>query len=390
MTYNPTESNSYEIELTWKASHIGHNLFSWREQGVLQVASCHRDTVQIISLSEDSKDNSDYFSKEEPLPKVKGVSMRESALSDASCTVLQAKVVEIESQLILVIINENNIQFHDVVQNIVLYTFIPQSRIACDLISFESPPTSVSPVSASDDEEARIRVTNSFIEPFARGIGHLKFFIFVGLSDGCLLVMSRLEDGCITYEDTICTNYDGIGDEQGSRSKKATGRAITDISSDKQSIVVSGDSSGAVTVYEPDGEEILRVVMQFEGFNQFPCTGVRVCDNNIVATYGSGHMRVFGIIQKRLLSEVHAHLSWINCIDVIHLKGDDYFVLTGSDDSVIRLWKVSHTYPWIRHENHYILKNRMVTGVAFLPSQELDSLRFAASAFDFDKLTLFE
>jgi len=385
MALQETTKSSYEIEFSWNASHVSHNLFSWRENGQVQLASCHRNLVQMASLTEND-DN-----------RLQAVSMRESALSDGSATIIQAKVVEIESQLILVIINENNIQFHDVVRNMILYTYIPQSRVGDDLMAFETPPPqSVLQTSDEEDKVLNTKLKNSFIEPFARGIGHIKFFIFIGLSDGCILVMSRLEDGCITYEDTICPAV--MESEKNGKKKRpidrTLGPAITDISTDtNQGTVVTGDCSGGLKVYEPEGTAILRLLLEFEGFNQFPCTGVRVCGNVVISSYGSGHLRVFGLIQGRLLSEVHAHLAWINCIDSIQIRNSEYQILTGSDDSMIRLWSVSDNYPWIRHEKYFNLKNRMITGVCFLNQEEdtdNDVIRFAAAAYDSCKITIFE
>lgn len=334
-TDSSTASIKQEFEMTWPPGHLPHNLFSWNEDGVAQLASCSGCTVQMVGIEENLLESGNLTLR----------MARESVLSDKSCTVIQAKVLEIENQLILVIITENNIQFHDIRRNCVLYTFIPQSKI-------------------QDENDDRI-------ESFARGITHLRFFIFIGLHSGAILVLSRLSDGCITYEDSIAAS---------------SNVPITDISAD-ECTVVTGDSEGGVIVREPDGQLILKTVVEFEGFNSFPASAVAVCGDIVLAAYGSGHLRIFSILQKRLLSEVHAHLSWINCMDVRKDDGDtSCSLITGSDDSMIRVWQIQESYPWIRSEAAHCLKNMMVTGVSFFGK----GMRFASVGYDVPKVFIFD
>src|SRR5687767_3993477 len=97
-TDSSNASSKQEFELTWPPGHLPHNLFGWNEDGTAQLASCSGCTVQMIGIEENPLQSGSLTLRV----------ARESVLSDKSCTVLQAKVLEIEDQLILVIITENN------------------------------------------------------------------------------------------------------------------------------------------------------------------------------------------------------------------------------------------------------------------------------------------
>lgn len=316
------------IEFREPAAHQPHNLIHWHESAEGQcLAVCHKDSLQVVSLDAD----------------LQAVRSRVVRLSDRCCSVMQARVLTIESQVILVLINERNIQFHDLRRDAVLYAFVPN----------DGP------------------LSGKFVENFAAGICNMRFFIFIGLATGEILVISRLEDGCIGFEDII-------------RSPRSS--AVTDVAAD-DGYVVSGDADGCLTVWEPDGQQILRMDVQFEASDPCsPVTAIQTHYDMVVAAYASGHIRVYGILQRRLLTEVHAHVAWINDMSCF-VRGDGSFLIsTGSDDSRVRIFSVHTVYPWIRHEVDHCVPNQQVVGTAFLSGGS----QVAAIGYDSCEVSLFD
>ena len=322
-----------EVAFRRSASHRPQNLLHWRPDGDTHcLATCHKDSVQILNLDSDWKLQQ----------------TRELCLTDRTCSVTQAQVLQIESQIILILITEKNVQFHDMRRDAVLYTFVPNEETAC----------------------------GETVENFAAGICHLGYFIFIGLATGGLLVISRLDDGCLVFEDVVA----------GARVS-----AVTDVTADDCN-VVTGDADGCIAVWEPDGQRILRIEVQFDaGANQFPVTSILARNALIVAAFGSGHVRVYGIMQRRLLSEVHAHNGWINdmAISRVHATqkslNQSFLIATAGDDSRIRVFAVKSDFPWITHQVDHCLRNQQVVGVTFLDN----SRKLAAISYDSCTLSFF-
>lgn len=124
----------------------------------------------------------------------------------------------------------------------------------------------------------------SSIDGFSRGIASHGHKIFIGLITGSILIIS-IFDGNVKLESIMTAHT----------------FPVTDITSDT-SLIVSGDAMGNIMVWDPTDD--LMLVTQFDGFNQFPVTCLTVLHEVVCAAYASGHIRVYGITQKRLLSEV--------------------------------------------------------------------------------------
>lgn len=328
-----------EVAFCRPASHRPHNLLHWQPDCDTHfLATCHKDSIQLLVLD----------------PEWKTQHTKQICLTDRTCSVIQARVLQIESQIILILITEKNVQFHDMRRDVVLYTFVPNEATA----SGES------------------------VENFASGICHLGYFIFIGLATGGLLVISRLEDGCLVFEDVV----------PGLRSS-----AVTDATAD-HSHVVTGDSDGSIAVWEPDGQRILRIEVQFDNLSdQFPVTRVVASNDLIVAAYGSGHVRVYGVLQRRLLSEVHAHNGWINDMAISdpapspgrNPLDNSFLIATACDDSRVCVFSVKPDYPWISHQVDHCLRNQQVVGVTFLTgSTSSGSRQLAAIAYDSCKVSI--
>lgn len=306
--------------------HLPRNLFSWEQNNAIQLATYFKDKLQVLSIE---------YCKNELEPKVNLT--KETSLSDSRCNILEARVIEIDTQLILTIITERNIQFHDLVSSRVLYTFIPDE--------------------SSDDLES---LTYSINYSFASGISkcHIanKWYILIGFYTGGVLLFTY---GKQTNEVFYNIQYEGTVEGPYSH-------PITHLYSDG-CYIITGDYFGNTVIWQPDKQLILTVSHRFEAFNGFPVTSVALCGQLAVSTYGSGHIRVHCLEKNVLLAEIHGHAGWINCMQVSNEHDDrSYTVATVSDDSMIRFWKVnkSSNRP-IASICHHVLKNTLVVGLAF-------------------------
>ncbi|XP_014665380.1 PREDICTED: WD repeat-containing protein 54-like isoform X2 [Priapulus caudatus] len=100
-------------------------------------------------------------------------------------------------------------------------------------------------------------------------------------------------------------------------------------------VLASGDDSGCIILWRVE-ESQLHPYKRIDGLGS-PCSGVRLWNELLVATYGSGHIRLFKVISGHMCAEVTAHARWINAIDVVHRNG---MVLTVSEDSFAKIWQL--------------------------------------------------
>lgn len=346
---------------------------------------------------------------------------------------MQAKVITLKgkNRVLLVIVTETNVQVHDLLDNAILFVY-------------------------TIDETEFVTIREISSENFANGITLLNKnqSIYIGLVNGSLLSLNTSD---IDSHGIVSCIEPGPNAEP-----------ITDIFA-SDSLVALGYSSGKSCVLElkrkrspsmgllfdpqlaassshsstPQDSRpfVLRTVVQFESFNDFPCTNVALCSDNIlVSFYGSGHIRLFSVVQMRLLSEVYAHKSWINSLHLVPSfdpkrvgrvgarrrkskkvvdeeceivpfqedgKNDDgeeedeeqdddgrsdlekrsQFLLSASDDSFVRVWKVNQYYPWIQLEWSTSIKNKLPVGACFLNNSPQS---FAVTSYDSNQVDLFE
>ncbi|CAG2166385.1 unnamed protein product [Oppiella nova] len=113
-------------------------------------------------------------------------------------------------------------------------------------------------------------------------------------------------------------------------------RPITDLVSDQQNTLISSDDSGKICISSYKDSR-LQPNSSFEGYNGFSCNCLALFKNYLCAGYGSGHLRVFDIQNKQIISEVSAHAKWVTAIDVAPETG---LILSTSEDSFVRIWKL--------------------------------------------------
>lgn len=67
-------------------------------------------------------------------------------------------------------------------------------------------------------------------------------------------------------------------------------------------------------------------------------TGLALLDGLLVATYGSGHLRVFDLASGQIRAQATAHARWITALDV---AVDSGLVLTAGEDARVKVWSLT-------------------------------------------------
>lgn len=326
----------------------------------------------------------------------------------------------------MVIVTETNVQVHDLLDNAILFVY-------------------------TIDETEFVTIREISPENFANGITFLNKnqSVYIGLVNGSLLSLntSDIDSHGIVSCIEPGPNAEPITDIFASDSFVALGYSsgkscVLELKrkrSPSMGLLFDPQLSASSSHSSPQDSSpfILRTVVQFEPFNDFPCTNVALCSDNIlVSSYGSGHIRLFSVVQMRLLSEVYAHKSWINSLHLVPSfdpkrvgrvgargrrsrkvvdeeceivpfqedgKNDDgeeedddgqsdlekrsQFLLSASDDGLVRVWKVNQYYPWIQLEWSTFIKNKLPVGACFLNNSPLS---FAVTSYDSNQVDLFE
>lgn len=103
-------------------------------------------------------------------------------------------------------------------------------------------------------------------------------------------------------------------------------------------ILVSGDESSHINIWQMTKEDSLRLVKVIEPYGEFPITTLsiwnKIAKGLIIAGYGSGHIRLFSIPVGAIVAEVTAHAGWITGMDLAVVSG---LLVTSSEDGFVRV-----------------------------------------------------
>jgi hypothetical protein len=66
-------------------------------------------------------------------------------------------------------------------------------------------------------------------------------------------------------------------------------------------------------------------------------TGLGLWEGCVIATYGSGIIRIFHLESRKMLSRIFAHARWIVSMDLLARQG---FLLTVAEDDAVLIWKL--------------------------------------------------
>ncbi|KAL8572681.1 hypothetical protein ACOMHN_049810 [Nucella lapillus] len=184
---------------------------------------------------------------------------------------------------------------------------------------------------------------------FARGVAAVGDCICVGTESGKILVFGIPSKGTnVTLKTTL----------------KGHSSPLCDLTVE-DNMMASGDSRGNIVVWSFSGSDAKQVA-SIAGSGS-PCNALRLWKGTVVAGYGSGHMRVFNAASGKIGAEVTAHARAINGVDVAPDKG---LVLTVSDDSFMRIWKVTPgNAPQLEYQHSENVADLQLVGGKFVDPQ---------------------
>jgi WD40 repeat protein len=148
------------------------------------------------------------------------------------------------------------------------------------------------------------------------------------------------------------------------------------------SLLACGNEYGSVHLFDQTSE--FEPIMNFGG-QGYSVTSLFVQENVIVASFSSGHIRIFRGDVNEMAIEITAHTRVINAL-AVHptLK----IFLSCGDDQFVNAWSLpdfksigSSTTELLFSER---IPNRLLTGVSFFPDD-----KFGVVAYDEDDLIMF-
>uniref|UniRef100_UPI00358E0F00 WD repeat-containing protein 54 isoform X2 n=1 Tax=Myxine glutinosa TaxID=7769 RepID=UPI00358E0F00 len=204
---------------------------------------------------------------------------------------------------------------------------------------------------------------------FARGVAAVAgLYICVGVSSGCVLVFNIPPRGTnITLCNELHQHSDAIS--------SISGETLGDLESTVD--MVSADDGGVICTWK-SGED-------FTLMHKLPpygcaCTSVVMWRGIVAAAYGTGQIRVYDGTTGMLHADIDAHARWINSLDIAPATG---LVLSGSEDSFVRIWKIGETDrvdgTEVAHLHSECVQDVLVCGARFCDTRG-DS--FAVTGYD--------
>ncbi|MGH0190837.1 UNVERIFIED_CONTAM: hypothetical protein FKN15_051414 [Acipenser sinensis] len=145
--------------------------------------------------------------------------------------------------------------------------------------------------------------------------------------------------------------------------------------------IVSADDSGLLCIWKA-GED-------FKLLNKIPaygcsCSSVKLWCGIVIAGYGSGQIRLYDALSGMVHAEVNAHARWIYALDIAPDSGK---LLSGAEDSLVRIWKLSkspesHTVE-IEHQHTECVTDVQICGAKFC---DPEGSAFAVTGYDLSEI----
>ncbi|MBN3318283.1 WDR54 protein, partial [Atractosteus spatula] len=114
------------------------------------------------------------------------------------------------------------------------------------------------------------------------------------------------------------------------------------------------------------------------------CSSVKLWCGVVVAGYGSGQIRLYDGVSGSVYAEVNAHARWIYALDVAPDTGT---LLSGAEDSLVRIWKFSRTPETdrieIEHRHTECVTDVQICGAKFCDSE---GNAFAVTGYDLSEI----
>jgi len=189
-------------------------------------------------------------------------------------------------------------------------------------------------------------------------------FICVGTSSGKVLVFTTHKNS-FNLRHTIT-----VGKRSGISSISAT-----NLSSSKVNCAIS-NQDGSIFCYKITQENFSSVSeTQLDGT---PCTSVKLANDEILAAgYLMGFIKIINPISGVVLAHINAHSRIITSIDIIQ-SDKDVHLISASEDSFIRIWKITPGNNLeVQQIWYHIIQDEQPCGVRFY-----DKKSFLVSCYD--------
>uniref|UniRef100_F1LAQ6 WD repeat-containing protein 54 n=1 Tax=Ascaris suum TaxID=6253 RepID=F1LAQ6_ASCSU len=198
---------------------------------------------------------------------------------------------------------------------------------------------------------------------FTRGISYVENTIIVGTYTGDILVFG-------------CTGENSVQTKKSMQEHKC---AIADIATCHfDDLTCSCDVSGTIAVWTKNLKGVQKMISTQHGIN---C--INVLRKQVIVGTFLGQMLFYSTVTGQLMAEVNAHVRQINAIAV---APESAYVMSASEDSVVRVWKLHTRKPeayrveW-RHSE--VLENMPLMGAQFTNGR---GSAFVVAAYDYAKL----
>ncbi|CAG9540163.1 unnamed protein product [Cercopithifilaria johnstoni] len=198
---------------------------------------------------------------------------------------------------------------------------------------------------------------------FTKGITYMENLIVVGSYSGELLVFKCSGGDSVTFEGSVQEHDFAIAD-------------IATCHSDD--LTCSCDVSGNIAVWVKNFKSARK---KFSTGHEVNC--INVLRRQVIIGTFVGHLLFYSTLNGQLMAEVDAHIRQINAIAV---APESAFIMSVSDDTMVRLWKLHTRKPgasrveWLFNKR---VENMPLVGAQFVNGRGSE---FVVAAYDYSKL----
>ncbi|VVC32188.1 WD40/YVTN repeat-like-containing domain,WD40-repeat-containing domain,WD40 repeat [Cinara cedri] len=212
-------------------------------------------------------------------------------------------------------------------------------------------------------------------EKYAKGIATFECtYLCVGNSNGTIRTFGPDEDGQVVFLDR----------------KLIHGAPITDMSAYKQNLV-SCDESGCTVLSKLDSGELM-IIARSKIFEGQPCTTTEITRTGLITVgYGCGRIRIFDQTIRVANNDAEDHFPMIiqvsahaRSITSMSAAKDTDLLLTVSEDSWIRVWKLNSTTITLAY--CYTKEDTLFMGCQFITR---NGSKFCTTAYDSSYITCY-
>ncbi|VBB27253.1 unnamed protein product [Acanthocheilonema viteae] len=202
---------------------------------------------------------------------------------------------------------------------------------------------------------------------FTKGITYVENLIVVGSYSGELLIFRCSGENSVTFK----------------RSVQGHDFAVTDVATCHfDDLTCSCDVSGNIAVWVKNFKSARK---KFSTGHEVNC--INVLKKQVIIGTFAGQLLFYSTLSGELMAEVNAHVRQINAIAV---APESAFIISVSDDTMIRLWKLHTRKPeayrveWIFNKR---VENMSLVGAQFVNSH---GSGFVVAAYDYSKLLYYQ